>query len=429
MKILFKSIKVIAKNSPFHHQIIDLLIENGTITAINNTIDNKADLVIDEPNLCVSNGWFDMRSASNDPGHESREDFYSLSQAAMAGGFTGILTLPNSMPIVQHKEAIVYAKSFAKPIPLEIFPSAAVTKNCEGKDFTEMLDLHHAGAVAFTDGVKPIWNADILLKTLQYLAPIEALLINRPEEMSMTLFGQMHEGIQSTLLGLKGMPSTAEELMLMRDLKLLEYFLSNHSGTFNKSILHFSCISSKKSVELIREAKAKGLPISCDVAAHQLAFTDSDLFDFDTNLKVNPPFRSEEDVQSLREGLADGTIDTIVSDHQPHEDESKNLEFDLAEFGVIGLETAFSVANQYSGLALETLTEKLSSSPRNILGLAIDEINVGNRANLTFFDPNLEWNYTFDSIASKAKNSPFIGKTMKGKAKYIINQGKFQSLT
>jgi dihydroorotase len=424
MKILLKSVKIVDSSSEFNGQTKDILIENGVIQQIADGIETSADQTISDENLHVSAGWIDMRVSPKDPGYESKEDLNTLSSAAMAGGFTEIVTLPNSKPVVQNKEAIAYVKSFALSQLINIYPTGAVTKNCEGKDFTEMLDLHRAGAVAFTDGDHTLWNADILLKTLQYLSPIDALLMNRPEEPSMTIFGQMHEGIESTLLGMKGIPSTAEELMLMRDLKLLEYYLGENLNPTNNSCLHFSTISTKNSVNLIRQAKAKGLPISCDIAAHQLAFTDKDLRGFDTNFKVNPPFRSQEDIEALQNGLEDGTIDVIVSDHNPQDVESKNLEFDLADFGIIGLETTFSVANTYSNLSTEKIIEKLTTSPRKLLRLEKISIKEGNPANLSIFDPDQVWIYESKNIQSKSKNSPFIDKKLRGKIKAVINKGK-----
>ncbi|MFN3488401.1 MAG: dihydroorotase [Emticicia sp.] len=424
MRILLKSVKIIDSSSEFNGQTKDILIENGIIQQIANGIENPADQTIIGENLHVSAGWIDMRVSPKDPGYESKEDLNSLSAAAMTGGFTEIVTLPNTKPVVQTKEAIAYVKNFALSQLINIYPTGAVTKNCEGKDFTEMLDLHQAGAIAFTDGDHTLWNADILLKTLQYLAPIDALLMNRPEEPSMTIFGQMHEGIESTLLGMKGIPSTAEELMLMRDLKLLEYYLGENFAPKNNSCLHFSTISTKNGVELIRQAKAKGLPVSCDIAAHQLAFTDADLRDFDTNLKVNPPFRSQEDIEALQQGLEDGTIDVLVSDHNPQDEESKNLEFDMADFGVIGLETTFSVANTYSNLSIDKIIEKLTATPRRLLRLQDVSIKEGNTANLSIFDPSQEWLYESKNIQSKSKNSPFIDKKLTGKVKAVINKGK-----
>jgi len=233
----------------------------------------------------------------------------------------------------------------------------------------------------------------------------------------LTVFGQMNEGESSTLLGMRGIPKVAEELMIMRDLKLLDY-MGVKSAT---PLLHFSTISTANAVDLIRKAKAEGLPVSCDIAAHQIAFDDTVLGEFDTNYKVNPPFRAAEDIVALWEGLADGTIDAVVSDHNPQDEESKNLEFDLAEFGIIGLETAFALLNTYNNsLSISQLIDKFTHQPRTILRLPENVISEGAAANLTIFDPTLEW--VFSETRSKSKNSPFFGKHLKGKAIYVLNR-------
>lgn len=403
---------------------MDILIENGVISEIKENIENPKSLhEVKYDNLHVSTGWLDMRVSSKDPGYEAKEDLESLTNAAMAGGFTAIATLPNTKPVVQTKESISYLKRFSDSNLVDILPIGAVTKNCEGKDFTEMLDLHQAGAVAFSDGLHPLWNADILLKTLQYLYPINSLLINRAEEQNLAMFGQMHEGITSTMLGMKGIPPAAEELIIMRDLKLLEYAFSNAGAIqFEKPVLHFSTISTKKSVELIREAKKNGLPVSCDIAAHQLAFTDEALVEFDTNLKVNPPFRSADDIVALKAGLADGTIDAVVSDHNPQDEECKNLEFDLADFGIIGLQTTFSVLNEKSGLTITDAIEKITTNPRKLLRLDNQSVEVGQVANLTLFNPDLVWEFNSGNNQSKSQNSPFLNTQLKGKALGVINK-------
>lgn len=419
MKICIASAYIIDPASPFNGQTQDLWIENGIIQRIEDvSAENRqeADQLIEIAGLHVSAGWLDMRVSAADPGYEYREDLLSVREAAASGGFTGIVTLPNTHPTVQTKEAIHYQRTKGSNHAVQIFPAATVTIDALGKDLTEMIDLHHAGAVAFTDGHQPVWHPDILIKTLQYLQPFGGLLINRPEDALLTQFGTMHEGVTSTMLGLKGMPALAEELMLARDLRLLAYAGGK---------IHLSLISTAQSVQLIREAKAQGLAVTCDVAAHQMAFDDTALLNFDTNLKVNPPFRSQSDSQALWQGLADGTIDAIVSDHHPLDEESKKLEFDLAEFGIIGLETAFAVANTHNRtLALPALIAKFTVNPRNILNLPQPRMEAGQPANLTLFNPNLEWTFTGRDIRSKSRNTPFIGQTFKGKVMGVVNNGK-----
>jgi dihydroorotase len=421
MKVLIKKAKVIAQNSPYHNKVVDVFIENGIIKEIGN-IETKADKVIEGKDLHISVGFMDMRAFSKEPGFESMESLESLSEAAAKGGFTEVAIMPNTKPIIQSKESIKYFQHFSENSLVTLFPTAAVTKDLKGEDFTEMWDLLGAGVIAFTDGTKPLWNSDILYKTLQYLYPKKALLMNRAEETTLSAFGQMHEGIASTMMGTKGIPSEAEELMIMRDLKLLEYADLKHTN----SLLHFSCISTTAAVKLIKKAKANGLPVSCDIAAHQLAFTDEDLSGFDTNLKVNPPFRSKRDIKALQKGLAEGTIDAIVSDHNPLDEEHKNMEFDLADFGVIGLQTAFSSAITYAEQNLETVISCFTSNPRAILKIHQPIIQVGEKANLTIFNPEESFTFEKKDIVSKSKNSPFIGKELKGKIIATFNKGLYQ---
>lgn len=441
MQLLIRSARVIDAASSFDGQVCDLLIENGLIRQMATGLAAPEGVrVVETENLHVSPGWIDMRVLAQDPGFEHKEDLTSVCQAAAAGGFTDIAVLPNTQPVVDAKGTLGYVRQMAIGQPVHVHVIAAVTKKAAGEDFTEMLDLHHAGAVAFSDGTHPLQNPDLLLKTLQYLQPINGLLMNRPEETLLTRFGQMHEGIQSTFLGLKGMPALAEELMIERDLRLLEYVLEGegigqgtgkgqaasptlHAPSPTPPVLHFSTISSARSVELVRLAKAQGLPVSCDVAAHQLVFDDSALAGFDTNFKVNPPFRSPADVAALWAGLADGTIDAIVSDHTPQDAESKNLEFDQADFGITGLETVFSLLMTHNrGLPLGVLISKLTARPRQILRLPAISLAEGQPANLTLFDPAGPW--TYKHTRSKSKNSPFLGQALTGRVVGTVHQGQ-----
>ena len=434
MQILIRSARVVDAASSFNGQVCDILVEQGLIRQIGTgLLAGENTRIVEGSNLHVSPGWVDMRVSAQDPGFEHKEDLTSVCRAAAAGGFTDIAVLPNTQPVVDTKDTLGYIRRLAEGQPVSVLVIAAVTRKAAGDDFADMLDLHHAGAVAFSDGHHPLQNPDLLLKTLQYLQPIDGLLMNRPEEELLTRFGQMHEGIQSTMLGLKGMPALAEELMVERDLRLLAYVQEGQGVTESPAheslpltppVLHFSTISTARSVELIRRAKAQGMPVSCDVAFHQLVFDDSAMADFDTNLKVNPPFRSTDDVAGLWAGLADGTIDAIVSDHTPQDAESKNLEFDQAEFGMIGLETLFSaVITHNQGLSLAQIVAKLTSRPRQILRLPAVSVAEGQVASLTLFDPAGTW--TYDRTLSKSKNSPFLGQTLTGRVVGTVHQALF----
>lgn len=411
MKLLLRQAKIIDSQSEFHRKKMDVLIENGVISEISPSITAKFEKEIISPELHLSVGWMDVGAVAADPGLEHKEDLLTLTKVAAAGGFTDVVILPNTQPVVQNKAGINYFKQFSATAEANIHPTAAVTLDCKGKDFTEMMDLHQAGAVAFTDGLHPIWNADILLKTLQYLHPLDALLINRPEEPTLAFMGQMNEGIISTKLGMKGIPDTAEELMVMRDLKLLEYA----DLQSDRPVLHFAKISTVASIKLIKEAKAKGLPVSCDVSLNQLIFTDEVLHTFDTNFKVSPPFRNKKTIKALQKALEDGTIDLLITDHYPHDEEAKKLTFDDADFGIIGLQTFFANALKYSNLSIEPLIEKLTVAPRKLLRMDTPVIALNAKIPLTIFDPTTEWEYNEKSNVSKALNTPFLGQKLTGK--------------
>jgi dihydroorotase len=415
MKILIQSARIISKGSPFHLKTRNVLLNNGRIAEIGDK-NYSADKLIDATGMILSPGWIDLGASVGDPGHEQREDLQSLAKTAAAGGFTEVAVLPNTQPAVQTKNEISYITANNENRLVQIHALAAVTKNCKGEELTEMIDLHHAGAVAFTDGLKSIWHTDIFLKSLQYLQKFDGLLIDHPEDNWLNLFGQMHEGVQSTMLGLKGMPRIAEEVAISKNLELLLYAGGR---------LHLSKLSTAKSIELVRAAKKKGLQVSCDVAGYQPLLNDSTLVDFDTNYKVNPPLREKADQDALLKGLKDGTIDVLVSNHVPQDDESKFLEFDQAEFGLINLQT---FASQLTALAEEIemadLIEKVTDAPRRLLKLQPVVIDVDTRANLTLFDPNSEWTFTPDLNLSKSKNSPWLGMQLRGRAIAVFNNTK-----
>jgi dihydroorotase len=414
MQYLIQSALVIDANSPFHLQKKDILIENGIIKTISENIKSE-DIAqtISSENLCVNIGLMDLRCHVPDLGFEFKETLETARKAAAAGGFTEICLLPNMNPPLDSKDSLAYVLKDNDKNLVKTHPIAALSLKTKGEDLSEMLDLHRAGAVAFSDGLQCVHNTDILLKTLLYLQPVEALLIQRPEEQTLTRYGQMNEGIVATHLGLKGLPSLAEVLIIQRDLEILRY-------TGGK--IHFSCISSQKSVALIRQAKQEGLAVTCDVSANHLYFTEEKLYDFDTNFKLNPPLRTETDRQALWQGIADDTIDAIVSDHQPQDTENKELEFDLAAFGAIGLQTALLATNtKRDTISLEKIVEKFCQNPRKILQKNIPCIKEGEVANLCVWDSKQESVFTKESILSKSKNSPFIGETLKGKIYAVFN--------
>jgi dihydroorotase len=412
MQILLKNVVVVSSDKR-NGQQVDIFIKKGKIAKIAPELALKTDYtkgaqILEFPNAHVSIGLFDVGTQACDPGLEHRETLVSAAQAAAAGGFTGFSPFPNTQPAIQSKSEVLYLKNKAVQLPVEVQPIGALSCDCAGKDLAEMLDMHHAGAMAFSDGKRGIQDAGLLLRALQYARTFDGIVMNRPNDKSISAAGQMHEGLVSTSLGLSGLPHMAEDLMIERDLHLLDYAQSR---------LHLQAISTKKSVELVRKAKQEGLDVTASVALLNLCFTDAKLYDFDTNFKVMPPLREEEDRQALIEGLKDGTIDFIVSNHSPIDTEGKDLEFTAAEFGAETLESAFALSNAflYKHLTVSQLVELWAVNPRRVLGLPIPKIEEGAPANLVIFDPAEVWAFDAQHLRSKSRNSPVLGEDLRGR--------------
>lgn len=422
MQLLIKNATLIQPGSKHDGLVADILIKKGKIEAVGKELTGDGAKVFDTEGACVSPGWLDFGTSVPDPGLEHREDFASVERAASAGGFASLAVLPNTNPALHSKSEVQYVRSRSLGSLVDFLPIGAITHDCGGKDITEMYDMQAAGAVAFSDGKKSLQDSGLMLRALQYVQPFNGVILNRPHDRTMAPSGQMHEGVMSTSLGLKGIPALAEELMLRRDIYLAEY---------TGSRLHALNISTAGAVELVREAKARGLQVTASVAAMNLACDDYLLSEFDPNYKVMPPIRELSDMEALRAGLADGTIDCITSNHTPLDPESKNLEFPFADFGAIGLETAFGLSWMHlsNSLTVSQLVEKLAILPRKILGLTVPAIGPGMDACLTIFDPNLEWTFSEKDIFSKSKNTPFVGWRMKGKVLGVVNKGKLGGAT
>ena len=414
MKILIQAAKILDSNSPFHKKEKNVLIQGGRITEIGDK-NFQADKIIKAEGMILSTGWFDLGTYIGDPGLEHKEDLESIGKVAAAGGFTEIATLPNTSPSIQTKNDVKYLTRHNDDRLVQIHPLASVTKNNKGEELTEMIDLHEAGAAGFTDGLKPIWHTDIFLKSLQYLQKFNGVLIDHPEDVWLNMFGQMHEGVNSAMLGLKGMPRIAEEVAISRNIKLL---------TYAGGRLHLSRLSTSKSIGLVRAAKKK-MNVSCDIAAYQALLDDSFLSGFDTNYKTNPPLRERADNDSLIKGLKDGTIDVICSGHTPQDEESKSIEFDQADAGIITLQTfAANLVALSKEVKWDMLIEKVTNGPRTVLGLEQPVINVDAKANLTLLDPNREWTLDEKTNLSKSKNSPWFRQTLTGKTVAVFNNNK-----
>jgi dihydroorotase len=415
MEILIKSALILDRSSEFHNKRRNVLIKDGVINDIT-TRNISAAKVIDAKNLILSTGWIDMRAHFCDPGTEAKEDLESGRRAAVHGGFTDVVLQPNTTPVVTTKNEVSYLRSGNPQNLTQLHVIGAVTVDTRGIELTEMIDLHHAGAVAFSDGIEPLWHTDVFGKALQYLQKFDGLLINRAEDKMLSALGHMNEGLTSTMLGMPGIPKLSEEVTVARDLALLEYYQGR---------LHFANISSEKSLDMIKAAKRKGLRVSCDVAVHQLLLDDSHLENFDTNYKVNPPLRDKKTIRAMLNRLKDGTIDVLVSDHRPEDDEGKKLEFDLASFGMIGIQEMGSLLQEVSKkVPMEVLLEAITSKPRKLLGLEIPTIEKGKPAVLTLFDPQRSWRFDQNSNQSKSHNSPFFGQELTGKAVAVFNNGK-----
>ena len=415
MQLLIKNAILIFPASKLNGETVDIFIKYGRIDAVGKELSAENAKIFDAKGACISPGWLDLGAFTGDPGFEHREDFASVTKAAALGGYTGIACLPNTSPPIHSKSEVLYVKNHSKGNAVEFLPLGAISQDCKGKDITEMYDMHAAGAVAFSDGKKPVQDSGLMMRALQYVRPFNGVIFNQPLDKTVAPNGQMHEGVMSTSLGMKGIPAMAEELMIRRDIYLAEY---------TDSRLHIHNISTAGAVQLVREAKAKGLKITASVAAMNIACDDHVLHDFDSNFKVMPPIREESDFEALRAGLLDGTIDCITSNHTPLDEETKNLEFPFADFGAIGLETAFGLSwiHLHNTLTINDLVEKLAIAPRKILNLPVPDLMHGAQANLTIFDPEKAWTFSKNDIFSKSKNTPFTGWRMKGKVLAIVRE-------
>lgn len=414
MNMLLKSAKIISPNNKaLHLKKRDILIKKGIIEKIAASINVPANTkVIDKKNLHVSIGWFDSSVSFGEPGFEERETIANGLKVAGHSGFTDVVLNPNTKPTPDTSSNVVFLKERANGSTTRVHPLGTLTKNAKGSDLAELYDMHNVGAVAFYDFKQQITNPNLLKIALLYAQNFDGLIFSFPMENQIKGKGIVHEGEISTSLGLKGIPSLAEELQIARDLFILEY-------TGGK--LHIPTISTADSVKLVSAAKKKGLDVTCSVAIHNLMFTDESLKEFDSFYKVIPPLRNESDCKALKKGLKDGTIDFVTTDHLPMDIEEKRVEFDNAGDGTIGLESAFGSLNQIFELE-ETIG--LLTSGRERFGLNEPEIKEGQEANLTLFDPDLESFFGVENIRSTSKNSMFLGAPQKGKVYGIISNNQ-----
>jgi dihydroorotase len=402
----------------------DILVHKGIIKAIESPGSISFDAgekpsVIDAKGCVVCPGLIDMHVHFREPGFEYKETITSGCQSAAAGGFTSVAVMPNTNPVNDTRAVTEHILALARTEGIiNVYPIAAITQKLEGERLSEMADLKNAGAIAFSDDGRPVMNNELMRRAFEYSKMFELPLIQHSEMLDLTEGGCMNEGMVSTELGLKGMPAEAEDIMVYRDIALLE----KTGGR-----LHVAHISSKNSVDLVRQAKSKGLPVTCEVAPHHFTLTDEAVRGYDTNTKMSPPLRAIEDVEAIKEGLRDGTIDIIATDHAPHDITDKQVEYQNACFGIVGLETALPLSLKLVDekiLSMGDVIKKLTSTPADIFNLKAGNLSLGNEADILIFNPSLEYCIDISKFHSKSKNSPFDGWKVKGKVLHTLVKGK-----
>ena len=417
MLVLIRNARVIDSSSDFHHTVVDILVNNGVIDAIDTRIEATADVEITGNELIVSQGWVDLWADYREPGFEHKETLSTGLNAAAAGGFTQVLLAPNTLPTISSKSVIQYILQQSADHIVQLLPMGTVSQNIEGKELAEMMDMRMKGAVAFTDGWKPVQNANLMLKALEYVKSFDGTIVQLPLDAALSGGGLMHEGIMSTRLGMPGIPDLAETLIIYRDIALARY---------TQSRLHISGVSSAAGVEMIRAAKAEGLMVTCSVTPYHLALNDETLSTYDSVYKVAPPIRAEADRQALITALADGTIDGIASHHRPQEWDAKAKEFEYAADGMNVQEIAFPIIWQavQGQVTIDRLIAALAHVPKTIFGLQGHTIAKGNTAEITIFTTSETTTPGEAEIQSMSRNHPFGGKVLQGRVSGIINGNK-----
>ena len=407
MSILLRQVKIADSASPFHNKVKDILIKDHKIVSITDHFDGKAEFVFEKPGSIVSPGWVDPFVHFCDPGMEHRETLISGAAAAQKGGFTNVFALPNTQPITDNKSQVTYIKQQSNSLPIHVNPIGALSKKIEGKDLAEMIDMYNNGAVAFSDGLHPVQSTLLFLKALQYVKAFDGVVIQMPIDKSLGSLGLMNEGILSTQLGLPGIPAIAEELIISRDIELLRY---------TQSKLHITGVTTAKGIATIANAKKEGLQVTCSVTPYHLFFTEEDLKEYNTLLKVFPPLRTKKDQEALLKAVEDGTVDCISSHHLPQDWDGKTIEFENAKAGIASIETSFNaVIQKLPKLSEEKIAALFSTNARNIFGLSASTIQENNIAELTLFNTSENTLMSKSESASKSANSPFWDIPLKGK--------------
>ena len=421
MSLLLNSVTVSDTTSKYFNSKVNILIDSkGYVKKISkNKISDKVKKVVDLEGLYISESWFDFNANFCDPGYEYKENLKSGVHVAINSGFLDVLITPNTNPIIQTKADVSYIQEKSLNNFCKIHPSAAISKNFNGKDLNDIIDLHNSGVKAFTNSYSCKESSEMIMNSLLYLNQIDTLLITKPKDRSFS-DGVVNNGYYSNTVGLKGIPRISESIAVERDLSILEYVGGK---------IHFSGISTKESVSIIRDAKTKKLNVTCDVPIHNLILDDSNVVSFDPNYKVDPPLRTKDDIDALIDGVNDGTIDIIASHHEPQDIDTKKCEFEKADFGVISLQTFFSNIVQLSRkIPLENLIKTFSTNPKKILGVETYSVVEGSKASFTVFDPDGSWDYNENSNLSKSINSPWLNWSLKGKVKAVIKDNRIKEI-
>lgn len=422
MNLLLKNGRLIDPVSG-RDETLDIHLLDGRIEQLARGITVRSSTeVIDLKGKIVAPGFFDMHVHLREPGFEHKETIATGCASAAAGGFTGVACMPNTNPAIDDESVVRFIQERARAALgglVDVLPIAAVTIGRKGEQLAPLAELATAGAVAFTDDGDPVHDAEIMRRALEYSSMFGKPVIQHAQDLALTKGGVMNEGFNATTLGLPGMPAIAEDAMVARDIHLAQYTRSRY---------HVAHLSTAGCVGLVRDAKKKGVNVTCEVTPHHFTLTDDAVRSYDTNAKMNPPLRTREDVEAIKEGLKDGTIDVIATDHAPHSYDEKQVEFQHAPFGIVGLETAIGLAItelfRENILSLHQIIEKFSTNPRRILHLSPIKIEQGERANLTLFDPSVEWEVDVQKFKSKSKNSPFHGFRLQGRPVGIANNGR-----
>lgn len=418
MKILIKGGHVVDPKNKID-EVLDVFLENGRVKKVSKSILEKADKEINAKGKIVCPGLIDIHVHLRQPGYEYKENIESGLRAAVKGGFTGVCPMPNTNPVADRRSDMEFMIGEARRLNLiNLWPVGAVTLKQEGKELTEFGELKKGGAKALSDDGRPIVDSSILRRALEYSKKFDLVIMVHCQDEALFCGGCMNEGFVSTKLGIPGIPVESESVEVARDIQLAD---------LTGARLHFCHISSKKSLDLIRQAKAQGSKVTAETCPHYFHLTDEAVLRYNSNAKMNPPLRTTHDVEAVKKSLKDGTVDAISTDHAPHSESEKDSEFDHAPFGIIGLETSLALSLRLveeKVLSLSELVRKMSLAPAEILKIDRGHLSEGAVADITLFDPNLEWTVDKDKFESKSKNSPFIGWKMKGRATDVICEGR-----